>query len=103
MDDRNETTGKRQEARGIEPKVGGGRAMANHKRERKYREVETIAFSVNNPLDRELIELANEVAKKRNKSVQDTLRFLGVLTLKSYNKTLDGKSTTQSTDQEFDD
>jgi hypothetical protein len=83
--------------------VGGSRAKANHRRIRKYREVETVLFSVNNPLDRELINLANEVARKREKSVQDTLRFLGVLTLKNYNKTLDGKSTTQSTDQEFDD
>ncbi len=83
--------------------VGGTRARGNHKRVYRYREVETVLFSVNNPLDRELINLANEVAKKRGKSVQDTLRFLGVLTLKSYNKTLDGKSTTQSADQEFDD
>ena len=83
--------------------VGGSKARGRKRRVRAYREVETILFSVNNPLDRELIELANEVAKKRNKSVQDTLRFLGVLTLKSYNKTLDGKSEAQSSGQDQDD
>jgi hypothetical protein len=86
-----------------EESVGGSKARANHKRIRKYREVVAMAFSNNNPLDVELIAEANKAAERRGKSVQDTMRFLCVLTLKSYNKTLDGKSTTQSTDQEFDD
>jgi hypothetical protein len=73
------------------------------RRIRKYREVETVVFSKKNPLDVELIAEANKAAERRGKSVQDTLRFLGVLTLKNYNKTLDGKSEAQSSDPDPDD
>jgi len=86
MDDREETVSSEQ------PAVSRG------KRIRKYREVESVAFSINNPLDRELIAEANKAAKRRGKSVQDTLRFIAVIYLKNYNKTLDGKSEAQSTD-----
>jgi hypothetical protein len=83
--------------------VGGSKARANHKRIRKYREVVAMAFSSNNPLDRELIAEANKAAERRGKSVQDTMRFLCVLTLKNYNKTLDGKSEAQSSGFDLDD
>ena len=83
--------------------VGGGRAKANRKRARKYREVESVAFSVNNFLDRELIDEANKAAKRRGKSVQDTIRFIAEIYLKNYNKILDGKSEAQSSDSDLDD